>query len=124
MENSEATLMAPKGKKAKSKKAPLPPMFEQSSKDKNERSAAEVQQYRDEAWELEMELESHILRDAVFAAHLALQELMAETYHGQPYERRRGLRLKEKALKVERAFNRLRALRKGDLLPVRHEDDW
>lgn len=75
-----------------------------------------------EAVELELSLEKELLEDAVKSAHLALEELHAET-KTQPYERRRGLRLREKAERVERAFNRLRALRKGDLLPARHPDD-
>lgn len=75
-----------------------------------------------EACSLEQLLEKELLEDAVKSAHLALEELHAET-KTQPFERRRGLRLREKAERVERAFNRLRALRRGDLLPERHPDD-
>ena len=95
-----------------------------ATKEQNRESADEVQRYRDEAWQLEMELEKQLLKDAVFAARLALQDLQAETYSGQPHERRKGMRIREKAMKVDRAFNRLRALRKGDLLPTRHDDEW
>jgi hypothetical protein len=77
----------------------------------------------DEALSLERSLEKELLEDAVKSARLALEELYAET-RTQPFERRRGLRLKEKAERVERAFNRLRALRKGQLLPERHPDDY
>lgn len=75
-----------------------------------------------EAHELENQLERELLEDAVKSARQAIEELHAET-KTQPWERRRGLRLREKAERVERAFNRLRALRKGDLLPERHPDD-
>lgn len=75
-----------------------------------------------EALELEEKLEVELLADAVLTARVALSELQAET-HTRPFERRRGLRLREKAEKVERAFNRLRALRRGELLPERHPDD-
>lgn len=73
-----------------------------------------------EAKALENQLEQELLRDAVLTARMALEELHDDT-HGPPYERRRGIRLREKALKVERAFNRLRALRLGLLLP--HVDE-
>jgi hypothetical protein len=76
----------------------------------------------EEACLLEQSLEKELLEDAVKSGRLALEELHAET-KTQPFERRRGLRLREKAERVERAFNRLRALRKGDLLPERHPDD-
>ncbi len=75
-----------------------------------------------QARKLEEELEVELLADAVLSAKVALEELQQET-HTRPFERRRGLRLREKAEKVERAFNRLRALRRGDLLPERHPDD-
>lgn len=75
-----------------------------------------------EALSLEQQLEKELLEDAVKSARMALEELHAET-KTQPFERRRGLRLKEKAERVERAFNRLRALRKGEQLPERHPDD-
>lgn len=75
-----------------------------------------------EAWELESALEEKLLEDAIMSARLALQELEDETRKA-PFERRSGLRLKEKAIRTERAFNRLRALRKGELLPNPHPDD-
>lgn len=75
-----------------------------------------------QARELEEKLEVELLADAVLSAKVALEELQEET-HTRPFERRRGLRLREKAEKVERAFNRLRALRRGDLLPEPHPDD-
>lgn len=74
------------------------------------------------AWELESQLEAKLLDDAIQNAKLALQELEEET-RKVPFERRSGLRLREKALKTESAFNRLRALRRGDLLPERHPDE-
>lgn len=74
------------------------------------------------ALELESQLESKLLEDAIQNAKVALQELEEET-RKIPFERRSGLRLKEKALKTESAFNRLRALRKGELLPERHPDE-
>lgn len=76
----------------------------------------------DDAFHLECKLEEKLLEDAILSAKLAIQELEDETRKA-PYERRSGLRLKEKAMKAERAFNRLRALRKGDLLPERLHDE-
>lgn len=83
---------------------------------------ADVRALWEEALLLEQQLEKELLLDAVKSARLALDELAAET-KTQPFERRRGLRLREKAERVERAFNRLRALRKGEQLPERHPDD-
>ena len=77
----------------------------------------DLETVRQEALALEGQLESELLRDAVLTARMALEELNNDT-HGPPYERRRGIRLREKAIKVERAFNRLRALRLGLLLPL------
>ena len=77
----------------------------------------------DKAFELESELEGKLLEDAIRNAQVALQELEEET-RKMPFERRSGLRLREKAVKTERAFNRLRALRKGELLPERHPDEF
>lgn len=76
----------------------------------------------DTAWDLESQLETKLLEDAIQNAKVALAELEEET-RKMPFERRSGLRLREKALKTERAFNRLRALRKGELLPERHPDE-
>ena len=76
----------------------------------------------DEALELETRLEEKLLEDAIMSAKLAIQELEEETRKA-PFERRSGLRLREKALKTEHAFNRLRALRKGELLPPRYHDE-
>lgn len=75
-----------------------------------------------EALELELKLEEKILRDAIQNAELAVKDLESES-RNVPFERRSGLRLKEKALRAERAFNRLRALRQGHLLPEAHPDD-
>lgn len=75
-----------------------------------------------EAFELESKLEERLLEDAILCAKLALKELDEETRRA-PFERRSGLRLREKAIATEQAFNRLRALRKGDLLPERHVDE-
>ena len=79
-----------------------------------------LQEYRDEAWRLEGLLEAELLKDAVLSAKLAIEELEHDA--SQPYERRRGIRLREKAKRVEQAFNRLRALRKGDLIPPRDDE--
>lgn len=76
-----------------------------------------------EALVLENQLEEKLLADAILSARLALTELEEETRKA-PFERRSGLRLREKALKSERAFNRLRALRLGQLLPERHPDEY
>jgi len=96
--------------KAKKAAAPAPPAV----------PSDEFAKVIQEAKALENQLEQELLRDAVMTARMALEELHDDT-HGPPYERRRGIRLREKALKVERAFNRLRALRLGLLLP--HTDD-
>ncbi|MEW6283319.1 MAG: hypothetical protein AB1758_32220 [Candidatus Eremiobacterota bacterium] len=69
-----------------------------------------------QALELEKALEHALLQDAVLSARRALEELAAET-RNQPFERRHGMRLREKALRIEHAFNRLRALRRGECLP-------
>ncbi len=65
---------------------------------------------------LERALEEALLYDAIHSARRALNELYNET-RNVPHERRSGMRLREKALRVENAFNRLRALRRGELLP-------
>ncbi len=65
---------------------------------------------------LERALEEALLADAIYSARRALNELHNET-RNVPHERRSGMRLREKALRVENAFNRLRALRRGELLP-------
>ncbi len=65
---------------------------------------------------LERALEEALLADAILSARRALNELHNET-RNVPHERRSGMRLREKALRVENAFNRLRALRRGELLP-------
>lgn len=75
-----------------------------------------------EAFRIEAELESELLLDAVMSAKAALEQLRADL-HGPPNERRRGIRLRDNSIKVERAFNRLRALRMGTQLPERHPDD-
>ncbi len=66
---------------------------------------------------LERALEEALLSDAIHSAKRALDELTQET-RNMPHERRSGMRLREKALRVENAFNRLRALRRGELLPA------
>jgi hypothetical protein len=65
---------------------------------------------------LERALEEALLSDAIHSAKRALDELHIET-RNVPHERRSGMRLREKALRVENAFNRLRALRRGEALP-------
>lgn len=79
---------------------------------------------RDEAAMLEAQLEVELWRDAIRAAKAAVESLQDTESSGHHYDRRRGLRLREKALKVDAAFNRLRALRRGDLLPLRAEDEF
>ena len=76
----------------------------------------------DEALQLETCLEEKLLEDAIMSAKMAIHELEEET-RKLPFERRSGLRLREKAIKTENAFNRLRALRKGELLPPRQDDE-
>lgn len=66
---------------------------------------------------LERALEEALLSDAIHSAKRALDELHLETRNA-PHERRSGMRLREKALRVENAFNRLRALRRGEMLPA------
>lgn len=83
-----------------------------------------LQELRDEAVGLERQLEDILWRDAIQAARDALQSLHDEESSGHPFDRRRGLRLRDKAVKVDSAFNRLRALRRGDVLPHRGEDEF
>lgn len=104
------------GKKASSKSAAKA----KASKDLPVHSGDD--QLWNEAKTLEDQLELELLADTVKTARVALEDLKEET-KTQPFERRRGIRLREKAQRVERAFNRLRALRKGELLPERHPDD-
>jgi hypothetical protein len=110
-------LMAEKTKKrAKSKK----------SKKRDTKTVAAGPERTGAIWQealgLENQLEERLLEDAILSAKLALQEL-DEATRKIPFERRSGLRLREKAIKTERAFNRLRALRQGNLIPERHSDD-
>ena len=79
---------------------------------------------RDEAAMLEAQLEAELWRDAIRAARAAVESLQENESSGHHYDRRRGLRLREKAMKVDAAFNPLRALRRGDLLPLRAEDEF
>lgn len=83
-----------------------------------------LQELRSEAESLEYQLEEVLWRDAIRAAKAAVESLAEEESSGHPYDRRRGLRLREKATKVDAAFNRLRALRRGDMLPLRAEDEF
>ena len=110
--------MAESSKKRKTSK-------KRKSKRKKSTSAVEARTgpIWEEAMELENQLEAKLLEDAILSAKLALQELEEETRKA-PFERRSGLRLREKAIKTERAFNRLRALRKGEQLPERHADEY
>lgn len=86
--------------------------------------ASPLESLRSEASELEGQLEEALWKDAIRAAKAALESLSEEESSGHPYDRRRGLRLREKAIKVDAAFNRLRALRRGDALPHRAEDEF
>jgi len=115
--------MAEKTKKMAKSKAGKKP----TRKNTNGKSVASVAASRTgprwvAARELEEKLEERLLEDAILSAKLALHEL-DEATRKAPFERRSGLRLREKAIKTERAFNRLRALRRGDLVPERHPDD-
>jgi len=107
-------------KKSKSKKS----IKKSSKKSKSAGNDAVTREGKnwDEALELETRLEEKLLEDAIMSAKMAIQELEEETRKA-PFERRSGLRLREKALKTEHAFNRLRALRKGELLPPRYHDE-
>ena len=77
-----------------------------------------------EAQDLEHQLEEELYRDAIRAAQAAVESLTENESSGHPFDRRRGLRLREKASKIDAAFNRLRALRRGDMLPPRGEDEF
>ena len=115
--NSKASRKSTKSTSAKAKTAKS-----KTTSKKALEASSELERVRAEAHQLESLLEEEILRDAVMTARVALEQLKADT-HGPPFERRRGIRLRDKALKVERAFNRLRALRRGELLPERHPED-
>ena len=79
---------------------------------------------RGEGLNLESQLEEELWRDAIRAAQAAVDSLNENEGSGHPYDRRRGMRLREKASKVDAAFNRLRALRRGEMLPPRGEDEF
>ncbi|MBI3929314.1 MAG: hypothetical protein HY319_27455 [Armatimonadetes bacterium] len=113
-----------KSRPASSSKSSKPARPEGSRRERLPNAAIyeELERVREEARRLEAQLEEELLRDAVLSARIALEELHNDT-HGPPHERRRGIRLREKALKVEKAFNRLRALRRGEMLPPREADE-
>ncbi|MBN9418725.1 MAG: hypothetical protein J0I12_24960 [Candidatus Eremiobacteraeota bacterium] len=79
---------------------------------------------RAEALELEAQLEEELWKDAIRAAQAAVESLAENESSGHPFDRRRGLRLRDKATKIDAAFNRLRALRRGEMLPPRVEDEF
>lgn len=91
---------------------------------KKSTTGSPLQELRNEGTQLENLLEEALWKDAIRAARAALESLNEEESSGHPFDRRRGLRLREKALKVDAAFNRLRALRRGDMLPLRAEDEF
>jgi len=91
---------------------------------KTRKSESPLEALRKQAADLEAQLEEELWRDAIRAATAAVESLKDEESSGHPYDRRRGLRLREKASKVDAAFNRLRALRRGDMLPPRGEDEF
>lgn len=95
-----------------------------SSKKTTKKTPSALEQLRDEALGLEQQLEEELWRDAIRAAKAAVESLTENESSGHPFDRRRGLRLREKATKIDAAFNRLRALRKGDMLPPRGEDEF
>lgn len=86
--------------------------------------ASQLDELRAEASQLESQLEEALYKDAIRGAQAALESLQEEESSGHPFDRRRGLRLREKALKVDAAFNRLRALRSGQMLPIRAEEEF
>lgn len=88
------------------------------------KTASPLDALREEALDLEAQLEEELWRDAIRAAKAAVESLTENESSGHPYDRRRGLRLREKATKIDAAFNRLRALRKGEMLPPRVEDEF
>lgn len=83
-----------------------------------------LEELRGEGLNLENQLEEELWRDAIRAATAAVESLNENESSGHPFDRRRGMRLREKASKVDAAFNRLRALRRGDMLPPRGEDEF
>lgn len=86
--------------------------------------ASPLDNLREEALQLESQLEEELWRDAIRAAKAAVESLAEHQSSGHPFDRRRGMRLREKASKVDAAFNRLRALRKGETLPPRIDDEF
>lgn len=96
-----------------------------SSKRTTKKAASSpLDELRAEALDLESQLEEELWRDAIRAAKAAVESLGENESSGHPYDRRRGLRLREKATKIDAAFNRLRALRRGEMLPPRVEDEF
>jgi hypothetical protein len=95
-----------------------------TSKRTTKKTASPLDALREEALDLEAQLEEELWRDAIRAAKAAVESLTENESSGHPYDRRRGLRLREKATKIDAAFNRLRALRKGEMLPPRVEDEF
>lgn len=91
---------------------------------KTSEATAPLEQLREEAAGLEAQLEVELWRDAVRAGKAAIEALAENEGSGHHFDRRRGLRLRETAIKVDSAFNRLRALRQGALLPPRGDDEF
>lgn len=96
-----------------------------SSKRTTKKAASSpLDELRAEALELEGQLEEELWKDAIRAAQAAVESLSENESSGHPFDRRRGLRLRDKATKIDAAFNRLRALRRGEMLPPRVEDEF
>lgn len=95
-----------------------------SAAKRTKKPASALDELRQEAQALEHQLEEELWRDAIRAAQAAVESLSENESSGHPYDRRRGMRLREKASKVDAAFNRLRALRRGETLPPRGEDEF
>lgn len=91
---------------------------------RTKKTVSPLDELRAEAQALEHQLEEELYRDAIRAAQAAVESLSENESSGHPFDRRRGMRLREKASKVDAAFNRLRALRRGDALPPRGEDEF
>ena len=79
---------------------------------------------REQGHALECQLEEELWSDAIRAVTAAVESLNENEGSGHAFDRRRGMRLREKAIKVDAAFNRLRALRRGESLPTRVEDEF
>jgi hypothetical protein len=102
----------------------MPTTAKATTAPKKTKSKSALDELKTEALQLETQLEEELWRDAIRAAKAAVESLAENESSGHHFDRRRGLRLREKAVKVDAAFNRLRALRAGHQLPPRVEDEF